>query len=276
LLGLIGAPISHSASPAMHEAAAAALNIDARYHLIDVADAGEEKLRQMLHGVRALGFSGVNVTYPYKEAVVPLLDELAPYAEKIGAVNTVVVANGRLVGHNTDATGFRHVLAERNLRLDGGPVLLLGAGGVGRAIAHALVDAGAKSILIFDADPVRARRLAAILPKASALGTSHDLVAAIPDACGLINGTPVGMSPDANSPVPIDAIRPHHWVCDAVYAPLWTPLLKGADACGATIVTGRELAIAQAVDAFRLFTGLEPSGLLMSGAFDRAIKSRRA
>jgi shikimate dehydrogenase len=106
LTGLMGAPIAHSASPAMHEQAARALGVRYHYHLIEVADAGREELRALLDGVRRLGFAGVNVTFPYKEAVIDLLDELSPGAAAIGAVNTVVVRNGRLIGHNTDTTGL--------------------------------------------------------------------------------------------------------------------------------------------------------------------------
>jgi shikimate 5-dehydrogenase len=146
LLGLIGAPIKHSASPAMHEAAAAALGFRAYYHLIEVADADREGLRLMLQGVRRLGFAGVNVTYPYKEAVVPLLDELSPAAAAIGAVNTIVVRAGRLVGYNDRAracdlpshgclrTLFRHEAVargdERGLRCGYGTARGAAAGGV--------------------------------------------------------------------------------------------------------------------------------------------------
>src|SRR5258705_11333716 len=112
LTGLIGAPIAHSASPAMHEHAAEALGAHCHYQLIEVAGAGREELRLLLDGVRRLGFAGVNVTFPYKEAVVALLDELSPGAQAIGAVNTVVVSNGRLIGDTTDTTGFARAITE--------------------------------------------------------------------------------------------------------------------------------------------------------------------
>ena len=111
LTGLIGAPIAHSASPAMHERAAEALGLRCHYQLIEVADAGATELRMLIEGVRRLGFAGVNITFPYKEAVVPLLDELAPGAAAMSAVNTVVVRDGRLIGHNTDTTGFARAVA---------------------------------------------------------------------------------------------------------------------------------------------------------------------
>lgn len=274
LLGLIGAPIAHSAAPAMHEAAAAALNLDARYHLIEVAGANRQALRKMLAGVRTLGFAGVNITYPYKEAVVPLLDALAPQARAMGAVNTVVASGGKLTGHNTDATGFARLLADLDLPIKGAPTMLVGAGGVGRAIAFALVAAGAHLVRIVDIDPRRANALAKALPAGARVEVCATVEEAVIGATGLINGTPVGMAPDVGTPIPAHLLRPHHWVADAVYSPLWTPLLRAAQARGARIATGRELAIAQAVDAFELFTNLAPSPVAMSAAFDRVIAAR--
>src|SRR6186713_812959 len=135
LTGLIGAPIAQSASPAMHEKAVDALGIRCHYHLIEVAGADAAGLRALLDGVRSLGFAGVNVTFPYKEAVIPLLDEMSARARDIGAVNTVVVRDGRLIGHNTDTTGFERAIAEAGVVADRGAVALVGAGGVGKAIA---------------------------------------------------------------------------------------------------------------------------------------------
>src|SRR5215813_3073512 len=132
LLGLIGSPIMSSAAPAMHEAAAAALGLSAHYRLIDTPGADQTKLKAMLDGVRLLGFSGVNVTFPYKEAVVPLLDALSPAAAAIGTVNTVVACDGKLTGHNTDSSGFARAFARAIGSPGEGPVALIGAGGVGR------------------------------------------------------------------------------------------------------------------------------------------------
>src|SRR3954453_6382060 len=142
LAGLIGAPIAHSAAPAMHEAAARALALGCRYQLIEVAGPGRDALRALLDDVRGRGFAGVNVTYPYKEAVIALLDELSPAAAAIGAVNTVVVRDNRLIGYNTDSTGFARAAADVAADLRRGRVALIGAGGVGRAIAFALAALG--------------------------------------------------------------------------------------------------------------------------------------
>src|SRR5436309_11304296 len=163
LLGLIGSPIKSSAAPAMHEAAAEALGLRAQYRLIDIPGADQTKLRAMLEGVRLLGFSGVNVTFPYKEAVIPLLDALAPDAAAIGTANTVVVRAGKLTGHNTDATGFAAAFKAVLGNPGDAPVALIGAGGVGRAIGFAMAELGARALNIFDSDAGKANALAARL-----------------------------------------------------------------------------------------------------------------
>ncbi|MDD1519468.1 MULTISPECIES: shikimate dehydrogenase [Bradyrhizobium] len=274
LTGLIGAPIAHSASPAMHERAAEALGLRGHYQLIEVAGADAAGLRMMLEGVRRLGFAGVNVTYPYKEAVVPLLDALAPGAASMGAVNTVVVRDGRLTGHNTDTTGFARAVMPL-LASSGNAVAVIGAGGVGKAIAFALASLKVADIRILDSEPARAEKLAALLASRGArVATSVE--DALEGATGLVNGTPVGMLPNRDTPVPVGLLRADLWVADAVYSPLITPLLAAAREKGARIMTGRELAIYQAADAFELFTGLAPSTEIMGEAFDAVMAARSA
>jgi shikimate dehydrogenase len=268
LLGLIGFPIAHSATPTTQEAAARAAGIEAHYHLIEVAGAGREDLAAMLDGIRRLGFSGINVTYPYKEAVVPLLDGLSEQAAAMGAVNTIVVDDGRLIGHNTDASGF--ATAYRRLgRQDGDkPVAIIGTGGVGKAIAFALAGCGVTRLRLCDVDRSRAEALAGLLGTRASVEIAASAEAAAEGAAGIVNGTPVGMLPDRGIPIEPSAIQASQWVADAVYHPLWTPLLKAAQKAGATVMTGRELSIHQAVDAFRLFTGLEASEAVIGAAFD--------
>lgn len=266
LTGLIGAPIARSASPAMHERAAEALGAHCHYQLIEVAGADAEELRLLLDGVKRLGFAGVNVTFPYKEAVVPLLDELSPGAAEIGAVNAVVVRGGRLIGHNTDTTGFALAIGDLVARSRGGAVALIGAGGVGRAIAFALSGLGVAELNIFDADRAKAEAVTKLLP--GKVRVADNVEAALRDAVGVINATPVGMLPSRASPVPEALLHRGLWVVDAVYSPLWTPLLIAARAKGATVMTGRDLAIHQAAAAFELFTGLRPSTAEMAKAFD--------
>jgi quinate/shikimate dehydrogenase (NAD+) len=276
LTGLIGAPIAHSASPAMHEAAASRLGLRGHYQLIEVAGAGRAELRELLAGVRRLGFAGVNVTYPYKEAVVDLLDELAPEAAAMGAVNTVVVRDGALIGHNTDTTGFARAAAEMVAPTRDGAVAVIGAGGVGKAIAFALVSLGVAPIRIFDTDRSRTERLAKLLRAHDGVIVADSVEDAVRGAAGLVNATPVGMLPSRDTPVPAALLHERLWVADAIYSPLWTPLLTAAKAAGARVMTGRELAIYQAADAFKLFTGLSPSVAVMGEAFDGVMANRRA
>ena len=274
LLGLIGAPIASSAAPAMHEQVAAALGLRCHYQLIEVAGADRDALRAMLEGVRRLGFAGVNVTFPYKEAVVELLDELAPGAAAMQAVNTVVVCDGRLIGHNTDATGFARAAAALVAGTGVRPVAIIGAGGVGKAIAFALASLGVAEIRIFDSERAKADGLAALVGARARVMVSDSVESALQGAAGVINATPVGMLPSRGTPVPDALLHPGLWVADAVYSPLYTPLLEAAKARGARIMTGRELAICQAADAFELFTGVAPSIEVIGAAFDGVMAAR--
>jgi shikimate dehydrogenase len=276
LTGLLGAPIAHSASPAMHERAAEALGLRCHYQLIEIAGAGREQLKLLLEGVRLLGFAGINVTFPYKEAVLDLLDERSPDAAMIGAVNTIVVRDGRLIGYNTDKTGFAHAIAPLVAASSQGPVALIGTGGVGKAIAFALAGLGVADLRLFDTEPAKAATLAAQLAGQTRASVARSVEEALHGATGVINGSPVGMLPSLGSPVPDSLLHAGLWVADAVYTPLWTPLLTAARARGATVMTGRELAIYQAADAFELFTGLAPSTAEMGIAFDEVMAKRYA
>jgi shikimate dehydrogenase len=276
LTGLIGAPIAHSASPAMHEQAAEALGVRCHYHLIEVAGAGPEQLKALLDGVRRLGFAGVNVTFPYKEAVIDLLDGLSPGAASIGAVNTVVVRDHRLIGHNTDTTGFARAVTRLVTDSGHGAVAVIGAGGVGKAIGFALAGLGVSDLRIFDTDRAKAEHLVALLRGHQGIRIADSIDDALRGAVGVVNGTPVGMLPSRATPVPEALLHRGLWVADAVYSPLWTPLLTAAKAKGAEVMTGRDLAIYQAADAFELFTGLKPSTVAMGNAFDAVMAKRYA
>jgi len=272
LTGLLGAPIAHSAAPAMHERAAEALGLRCHYQLIEIAGAGREQLQVLLEGIRRLGFAGINVTFPYKEAVLGLLDELSPEAAQIGAVNTVVVRDNRLIGHNTDTTGFARAVGPLVNGAAPGAVAVIGAGGVGKAIGFALAGLGVADLRIFDSEPAKAAHLAAQL-KACAAPTIED---AMHGVVGVVNASPVGMLPSRGTPVPDALLHAGLWVTDAVYYPLRTPLLTAARARGATVMTGRELAIHAAADAFELFTGRAPSTAEMAIAFDDAMAKQCA
>jgi shikimate dehydrogenase len=274
LTGLLGAPIAQSAAPAMHERAAEALGLHCHYQLIEVADAGRQELKVLLEGVRRLGFAGINVTFPYKEAVLDLLDETSPDAARIGAVNTVIVRDGRLIGHNTDTSGFARAVAPLVTASPHGAVALIGAGGVGKAIAFALAGLGVSELRIFDSESGKAAKLAARLEGQLTTRATDGVEDALRGAVGIVNGSPVGMLPDRGTPVPDGLLHAGLWVADAVYLPLWTPLLTAARAKGARVLTGRELAIYQAVDAFELFTGHMPSTVEMGIAFDAVMAKR--
>jgi len=274
LTGLLGAPIAHSASPAMHERAAEALGMRCHYQLIEIAGAKRDELKLLLEGVRRLGFAGINVTFPYKEAVLDLLDELSPTAARIGAVNTIVVHDKRLIGYNTDTTGFARAVAPLVSTPAHGAVALIGAGGVGKAIAFALAGLGVAELRIYDSEPAKAAHLAALLEGEVKTGLAPSVEQALRGVVGVVNGSPVGMLPSRGTPVPDQLLHAGLWVADAVYSPLWTPLLTAAKAKGAAVMTGRELAIYQAADAFELFAGVAPSTAEMGIAFDAAMAKR--
>jgi len=191
----------------------------------------------------------------------------------MAAVNTVVVRDNRLIGHNTDTTGFARAVAPL-LAASGNAVAVIGTGGVGKAIAFALASLKVTDLRIFDSEPARAEKLAALLAKHGGARVAGSVEDALAGATGLVNGTPVGMLPNRDTPVPASLLRENLWVADAVYSPLITPLLAAAKAKGARIMTGRELAIYQAADAFELFTGLAPSTEVMGEAFDEVMAAR--
>src|SRR5580692_1762615 len=274
LTGLLGAPIAQSAAPAMHERAAEALELRCHYQLIEVAGAGREELKALLEGVRRLGFAGINVTFPYKEAVLDLLDDLSPGAAQIGAVNTVVVRDRRLIGYNTDTTGFARAVSQLVTASAHGAVAVIGAGGAGKAIAFALTSLGVTDLRIFDCEHAKAAHLAARLEGHATARAAYSVEEALRGVVGVVNGSPVGMLPSLGTPVPDGLLHGGLWVADAVYSPLWTPLLTAARASGATVMTGRDLAIYQAADAFELFTGFQPSTVEMGIAFDGAMAKR--
>jgi shikimate dehydrogenase len=276
LTGLLGAPIANSAAPAMHERAAEALGLRCHYQLIEIGGATREELKLLLEGVRRLGFAGINVTYPYKEAVVDLLDELSPGAAQIGAVNTVVVRGGRLTGHNTDTTGFARAVSPLVSASGHGAVAVIGAGGVGKAIAFALAGLGVSGLQIFDSDAAKAAHLATQLAGRIQTSVADSVEDALQGVVGVVNASPVGMLPSLDTPVPDALLHAGLWVADAVYTPLWTPFLKAAKASGANVMTGRELAIYAAADAFELFTGFVPSTTEMGIAFDEVMAKRYA
>jgi shikimate dehydrogenase len=245
LYGIIGRPVVHSLSPAMHNAAFAALELNKVYLPFEVAD-----VPGAMVGLRALGIRGASVTIPHKQAVIPHLDEVEPVAARIGAVNTLVLEHGRLKGYNTDWLGANRALTEK-IELAGRKVLLLGAGGSARAIGFGLREAGA-DLLLASRTPEKGQALALELgcqwyPLAAA-----DSLA----ATALVNATSVGMAPQSEqSPMPRHALAGFEVVMDIVYAPLATKLLREAAAAGCQVVDGLAMLLYQGAAQFELWTG---------------------
>ena len=272
LLGLVGAGIGQSRSPAMHmaECAAQGLACDYRRIDLDVLGAGVDALPALLDRAQAAGYRGLNITYPAKQAVIALLDELSDEARALGAVNTVVFEAGRRFGHNTDCSGFAAGFRMQLPEVAMGRVVQIGAGGAGAAVAHASLQAGAGVLTVFDMDPARAAGLAAQLnahfgPGRAAAGA--DLPAAIAAAQGLVHATPMGMAKHPGLPLDAALLRPDLWVAEVVYVPLETALLAAARALGAPVADGGGMAVFQAADAFRHFTGREPDAARMRAWF---------
>lgn len=272
LVGLIGSGIGPSLSPALHEREADRQGLRYLYRLIDidVLGVGPEAVGDLVRAARDLGFDGLNITHPCKQLVIDHLDELAPQAAALGAVNTVVFEGGRAVGHNTDVTGFAASFARGLPDVSLERVVQLGAGGAGAAVAHAVLTLGAGHVTVVDAMPDRAADLAAGLNRhfgagRAAAATPDVLGALLGRADGVVHATPTGMAAHPGLPFPAGLLHPGLWVAEVVYRPLETELLRTARAVGCATLDGGGMAVFQAVDAFRLFTGREPdSGRMLA------------
>ena len=263
VFGLIGNPVEHSVSPPMHEAAYEELGMDARYVTFEPSP---EALETALDGAAALGVRGLNVTIPFKEDVLPLVDP-DPLAERIGAVNTVDLS-GTSTGHNTDAAGVTRAFEHHGVDLSGTAVVV-GAGGAGRAASFALADRG-MDVRIANRTVPRAEGLAEAVPGASGHGLEA-LPSLLADADVLVNATSVGMEAPDETPVPATALHGELAVLDAVYDPLETRLLREAAAAGATTVDGAWMLLFQGVEAFELWTDREAPVDAMNEALRSAL-----
>lgn len=273
LVGLVGRGIQLSRSPAMHESEAARLGLSCAYLLIDfdAMGLGDDDLEPALAAAAGLGFHGVNVTYPFKQAVMPLLDGISAEAEAIGAVNTVVFGP-RTMGYNTDYWGFAESFRAQmsGARLD--TITMFGAGGAGSAVGAALIGLGAGRLTIVDPEGGRARELALRL---AGIGTTQvavgaDVRAAVAEACGIVNTTPVGMAKHPGMPFPAEWLLPGQWVADIIYFPRETELLRRARATGCRTLPGIGMAIGQAARAFEHFTGRAADMAAMASHFEAA------
>jgi shikimate dehydrogenase len=272
LAGLIGAGIQASRTPALHEQEGDAQGLRYLYRLIDLEPLHLDinALPDLLQAAEQMNFTGLNITYPCKQAILPLLDELSDEARGIGAVNTVVFKEGKRIGHNTDCLGFAEGF-RRNLNdVARQRVVQMGAGGAGAAVAHALLAEGVERLSIFDVDASRARDLVDNLTRRFGNGRAqvgNDLENAMAEADGLVNTTPMGMAKLPGTPVPAALLRAELWVAEIVYFPLETELLRNAHALGCRTLNGGNMAVFQAVKAFELFSGVVPDAHRMLAHF---------
>ena len=259
--GIVGDPIEHSMSPAMQNAAFAAKGMDWVYVAFKL-DRGD--VEACAHGIRAMGIRGLNVTVPHKVDIIPFLDSIDDVARRIGAVNTIVNDGGLLRGYNTDAAGFARALEERDVDVRERTVVLLGAGGAGRAVAFSLADRDAR-LVVLNRGVMRAKMLADEVAQARGMRIEHgpltdeSLQQWLPQASLLVNTTSVGMSPavGGESPCPAELLREDLAVCDIVYNPRRTTLLREAAERGARTVEGVQMLVWQGALAFELWTGVQ-------------------
>jgi len=273
LIGLIGTGIQASRTPSMHEHEGEAQGLRYVYKLIDmeVLGIGIDALPDLLTAAERMGFNGLNITHPCKQAVIPLLHDLSPDARALGAVNTVVLKDGKRTGHNTDWVGFAKNFKRGMADVPRDRVVQLGAGGAGSAVAHAAMHLGVNHLTIIDVDPSRAQTVADGLNARFGTGRATagtDVAAALAQAQGLVNTTPIGMDAHPGLPLPASLLRPDLWVAEVIYFPLETALLRAASALGCRTLDGGGMAVFQAVEAFRLFTGIQPDATRMRAHFD--------
>jgi len=276
-VGLIGAGIQRSSSPALHMDEGTAQGLDYRYVLLDLdlIGGGATALPQLLDQAEAQGFAGLNITFPCKQTVIPLLHELSVEAQSLRSVNTVVFRNGRREGHNTDWWGFAESLRRGMADVARERVVLVGAGGAGSAVGYAALQLGTQALQIHDIDSARAAtlaaRLAALFPD-RAVSVVSDLHQALSTADGLIHASPTGMAKLPGLPVPAECLRPPLWVAEVVYVPLETQLLRLARAADCRTLDGGGMAVFQAVMAFELFSGLKPDAERMLARFNARLR----
>lgn len=272
LAGLIGSGIQASRTPALHENEGDAQGMRYLYRLIDL-DALKldiNALPELLTSAQRMGYTGLNITFPCKQAVIPLLDELSAEARGIGAVNTVVFQDGKRIGHNTDCLGFAEGFRRGLNDVPRKRVVQMGAGGAGAAVAHALLAEGVEQLSIFEVDPARAQGLVDNLNAhfgAERALVGRDLPTAMAAADGLVNTTPVGMTKLPGTPLPPELLHAGLWVAEIIYFPLETELLRHARALGCRTLDGGTMAVFQAVKAFELFSGQIADAGRMQGHF---------
>jgi shikimate dehydrogenase len=269
-VGVLGWPLDHTLSPVIHNAAFRTAGIDCVYLAWPVPP---EYLEQAVAGLRALGATGANLTMPHKQAVLEHLDDLSEEARALGAVNTIHRAGERLVGYNTDVSGFREFIEDdAGIAIADRTVAVIGAGGAARAVVKALAQLRAGKIVIVARDPERAAEVAAIGGSIASVEEAGGAEDHIGSADVVVNATPAGMD-GRTDPVPGASFRPDQVVVDLIYSPPTTPLMRRARAAGAEAWGGLGMLVRQAAASFSIWTGREPSLETMSAAAVRAIGS---
>ncbi|MFF2031620.1 shikimate dehydrogenase [Arthrobacter sp. NPDC058192] len=274
LVGLVGDGVTPSLTPYMHEREGDVQGLRYLYRPIDLIELGlpGQAVGELLSGARRLGFNGLNITHPCKQLVLDYLDEVSADARRLGAVNTVVIRDGRFIGHNTDFSGFAAALASGLPAATLDRVVQLGAGGAGSAVAYALLTAGVRELDLVDMDAARgaarAAELAGFFPDRTVTArTTAELPRLMPLADGLVHCTPVGMAAHPGVPLDMSLVQSRHWVADIVYRPIETELVRAARAKGCEVLDGGRMAVGQAADAFRIFTGREADASRMRSHF---------
>ena len=276
LCGLIGEGIQGSRSPALHEREARLQGLTLHYELIDLAQKGHSiaDLPRLIESAEAMGFDGLNITYPCKQAVLPLLADLSDDARAIDAVNTVVFRDGKRKGYNTDCAGFSIPFREKLADASKQTVVLIGAGGAGAAVAYAVLASGTQRLFIVDRDEERAKGLAERMTRRfpdRTLASATQVAAVAKRADGLIHATPTGMAGHPGLPFDPSLLRPEMWLAEVVYVPLETELLREARKRGCRTLDGGGMAVWQAVEAFELFTGVKPDAARMEAHFRQMV-----
>jgi shikimate dehydrogenase len=274
LYGLLGDPVTHSLSPAIHNAAFKRLGLNSIYLAFKV---GRENLKETVTGLKHLGIAGFNVTIPHKTAILPMLDEVSTVTMSVGAANTVVNRNRRFTGYNTDVDGLLASLNRHDVKTQGSNSVIIGAGGFARGAVGALCLAHCSRVTLVCRDPAKGSEVATQLAKnlksdvqCKSL-TTPNLKELLSNADILINATPIGMlSDNGSSPVPSELLTEHMSVIDAVYRPANTKLLKDAKKAGAITISGFHILLDQAAASFRIWTGREPPEDVMRNATTQA------
>jgi shikimate dehydrogenase len=280
LIGLLGTNLQFSKAPQIHMQEGELSGLRYIYRLIDLAALGlsTDSLPSLLQAGGQLGFNGFAVTHPCKEAVLPYLSELSSDARLLGAVNTVLLKDGKSIGHNTDWFGFADSFRRDMAGVKTDKVVQLGAGGAGKAVAHALLSYGVRHIALWVRNPEKAK------PVTESLAAVHgrdrisivgNLPEAVASADGLVNATPIGMDAHPGCPLPESMLRSGLWVADLIYSPAETELLKAARLKGALTNNGMGMFFSQAAEQFRLFTGIAPDQRRMQEHMKQLVSAAR-